>query len=105
MMISSYLVVFLLGFFTHMCLARNKGDRRDKPLHIACRKGNVKSVKLLLDSGADPNVFNYFGQTPLLLACSSDNACIVKMLLDKSAEANDSQAKQFMLTDADSNEE
>ena len=80
-----------------MCLAMNKDTRRDKPLHIACRKGNVKSVKLLLDSGADPNVFNYFGQTPLLLACASDNACIVKMLLDKNAEANDSQAKQFML--------
>lgn len=98
MMINTYLIVFLLGFFAHMCLAMNKDTRRDKPLHIACRKGNVKSVKLLLDSGADPNVFNYFGQTPLLLACSSDSACIVKMLLDKNAEANDAQVKQFALT-------
>jgi ankyrin repeat protein len=84
---------FALGVLAHMLLARvlANNDRRDTPLHIACRKGNVKNVKNLLDRGADPNVFNFFRETPLLLACASDNPLIVKMLLDRAADSNDSR--------------
>jgi ankyrin repeat protein len=83
-----YALAFGCGFVCALAVAASASDRKkDHPLHIACRKGNVKSVKMLLDSGADPNVFNYFGQTPLLLACTADNSAIVKMLLDKNADA------------------
>ena len=82
---------FVLGFLTHLLFARYvfTNERRDTPLHIACRKGNVKNVKYLIDRGADPNVFNFIRETPLSLACASDNALIVKMLLDHNADAND----------------
>lgn len=87
-MLIFYGIAFVCGFI--LCnVIMNVDRKKDHPLHIACRKGNVKSVKMLLDSGADPNVTNYFGQTPLLLACAADNSAIVKMLLDKNAVAGD----------------
>ena len=82
---------FFLGALAHFLYARyvaRKGDRRDTPLHVACRKGNVKSVKYLLSRGADPNVYNANEESPLLLGCASDDSSIVKMLLDKAARAN-----------------
>ena len=89
---SPYLVAFVLGVVAHALLSRVLGaerDRRDTPLHVACRKGNVKNVKALLDRGADPNVYNFFRETPLLLACAADSSAIVKMLLDMGADAAD----------------
>ena len=85
-----WLYFFLAGVFAHMFVARVllDNDRRDTPLHIACRKGNAKNVKYLLDNGADPNVFNFFRETPLLLACAADNSVIVKMLIDRGAECS-----------------
>lgn len=71
-------------------------DRRDTPLHIACRKeGNAKNVKYLLDNGADPNVFNFFRETPLLLACAADNPVIVKMLIDGALSARPRSLKRI----------
>jgi ankyrin repeat protein len=92
---SPLLVAFFLGVLAHALVSRIIGvqtDRRDTPLHVACRKGNVKNVKALLDRGADPNVFNFFRETPLLLACAADSAAIVKMLLDMGADAKDKGA-------------
>lgn len=88
----AWYVIFALGALAHMLFARavTGGDRRDTPLHIACRRGNAKTVRYLLDRGADPNVFNFFRETPLLLACGADSSVIVKMLLDRAADANDS---------------
>lgn len=86
------IICFIMGILAHMVVSRVGGDRRDMPLHIACRKGNVKTVKSLLDCGADPNVLNCWKQTPLQLACSSDSPVIVKMLIDRGADGNDAVA-------------
>ena len=75
---------FLAGALAHHLWSRcvGRAGRRETPLHVACRKGNAKTVKYLLDRGASPNVLNLFRESPLLLACTADNAAIVKMLLD-----------------------
>lgn len=38
------------------------------PIHFAVRRGNPECVKILLDSGVDPNAANESGETPLHLA-------------------------------------
>jgi ankyrin repeat protein len=102
-----WMYAFVAGFVVHMFFARVffNNDRRDTPLHIACRKGNLKTVKYLLDRGADPNVFNFFRETPLLLACASDNSMIVKMLLDKNADSNDASRPPALMSSCQSEED
>ncbi|KAL2850311.1 ankyrin repeat-containing domain protein [Aspergillus pseudoustus] len=39
------------------------------PLHLAARVGDVSTIKLLLDSGAYPDVCDEVGNTPLVAAC------------------------------------
>ena len=51
-------------------LGTNRGQRRpyiEFPLHTACRVGNNKIIKLLLDFGANPKCLNYFMQRPIEL--------------------------------------
>ena len=42
-----------------------------KILHVACDKGDINLVKMLLEVGADPNVTDEFGFTPLMRAVVS----------------------------------
>lgn len=43
----------------------NKGDARNKPLAMACRKGNVECIKILITYGADVNATDDSGVTSL----------------------------------------
>src|SRR5205807_3794536 len=54
-------------------------------LLMAVTTGNMETVKLLLDAGADVNVKDVRHMTPLMLAVATDhpNETIVKMLLAK----------------------
>jgi ankyrin repeat protein len=47
-----------------------------------------KIVKLLLESGADPNIANYRGETPLMTENSLYKAKFTKLLLDNGADVN-----------------
>ena len=41
-------------------------DSGQTPLTLACLNGHQKAIELLLESGAEPNKPNNFGNTPLI---------------------------------------
>lgn len=55
----------------------------------AVRSKDFEIIKVLLDYGADVNVYDTFmGISPLLLACRYNNKKMVEMLLKKGADVN-----------------
>ncbi|KAK4449085.1 hypothetical protein QBC34DRAFT_97915 [Podospora aff. communis PSN243] len=59
------------------------------PLHVACRSGEERITRLLLDHGADPNVMDVDHNTPLHFAISSRlGGSTTRMLLEAGANAN-----------------
>ena len=56
-------------------------DNGYQPLHIACRKGPVVIVALLIDHGANPKAQTAQGDTPLHLACMNNNIEKVELFL------------------------
>ena len=51
------------------------------PLHCACKCGSKYIVKLLLDAGANTDVFGLYGKTPLIIACESGHLDIAHLLV------------------------
>jgi len=62
--------------------------RRWTPLHFACQKGHVDTVRLLLEQCADVNRATESGATPLYIACSKGHVDVARLLLDNGADAN-----------------
>ncbi|KAJ8681224.1 hypothetical protein QAD02_017011 [Eretmocerus hayati] len=56
-------------------------------LHLAVQKIDLKLTRMLLDAGAELNVFNKWGHTPLHVAVSKDLQ-IVKLLITRGADVN-----------------
>ena len=70
----------------------NAGDRRGAtPLMYAAAFGSIEELKLLLDTGADPNVKNSFGATAL--NCAAGDPMKSRMLIERGADVN-VQSKQ-----------
>ncbi len=66
-------------------------------LMLAARKvGNSRTVKLLLERGAEVNATNIFGATALMAAAAAGDMDSVRLLLDRGADVN---AKPNMNTD------
>ncbi|MFM7557770.1 MAG: ankyrin repeat domain-containing protein, partial [Alphaproteobacteria bacterium] len=63
---------------------KNKGGAT--ALHIASREGNLDIVKILIDSGANPNIADNEGYTPLMRASLSASAEVVEYLLKNGAK-------------------
>eukprot|EP01112_Ceratiomyxa_fruticulosa_P013024 TRINITY_DN3639_c0_g1_i1.p1 TRINITY_DN3639_c0_g1~~TRINITY_DN3639_c0_g1_i1.p1 ORF type:complete len:1340 (-),score=321.57 TRINITY_DN3639_c0_g1_i1:88-4107(-) len=61
-------------------------DERDidgaTPLLLACLKGNISCVSLLIENGADPNISDVQSRTPLHIAASYGNAECLAILLN-----------------------
>ncbi|KAK8115574.1 hypothetical protein PG984_012076 [Apiospora sp. TS-2023a] len=71
--------------------AKFSDESRQTPLHLASTSGQLKTVKLLLEKGADLNAQAYClsdGGTPLHMASSSGQLEVVKLLLEKGANVN-----------------
>ena len=60
-----------------------KNEFYDTPLHLAAKKGHLKTVRLLLEHGADINAKNNIGTTPLRLVSIHGHLEIVKLMLDR----------------------
>jgi ankyrin repeat protein len=58
-------------------------DDRSTALHLACRRGHVEVVRVLLDSGADAESLDMCKLTPLHEASRGGHAELVRVLLDR----------------------
>ncbi len=56
------------------------------PLAFAATKGRVDIVSFLIESGADVNGKNSFGQTALMFACMYGHKDVVEFLVEKGAD-------------------
>lgn len=65
------------------------GPRRPwSPLHVACRQGNLETVKLLIRLGANVNTVNAGGHSPLHEAAYRGYDKILLELLKEGAKPN-----------------
>lgn len=104
---------FKIGYFIHVCgsgnfkeLERVSKDKRGtevikelinkdikglstSALFIPAAKGDVKTVKFLLDFGIDPNKKSLSGQTALYLASQKEKVNVVEVLLEYRANPNE----------------
>jgi len=62
------------------CPINSQDGTGNTALHLATTKGKTNVVHLLLENGADPNIYNNEGETPLLLAFRS-SSLIASILL------------------------
>lgn len=67
---------------------RAETARRNQNLQGAVLHGNVETVALLLDQGAEIECRDEHERTPLHLAAMSDYPAVVKLLLDRGADVN-----------------
>ena len=66
----------------------NKADEDGQtPLLIACQKGHVDAVRLVLEKGAEVDqAEKKYGATPLFVACGHGHVDAARLLLDKGAD-------------------
>ena len=65
------------------------------PLILAAGNGHKDVAKLLLDSGAEPNMAAQNGKTPLYYAAFEGHKDVVKLLLDRGAKRNTADKDRF----------
>lgn len=67
-------------------LAAARNEMRVQPIHAAVAGRQADSVRLLLDSGADPNSRQQVGYTPLMGAAGAGREDLVELLLARGAD-------------------
>ena len=66
----------------------NKTNNRESPLHAACHGGHLEVTRLLLERGADVDVWGYRLRAVLHLGSSCGEAEAVYLLLQHKADVN-----------------
>jgi ankyrin repeat protein len=69
-------------------LTPSSADEKGDLLLAATRKGDVASVKRLLDEGANVNARTRYNSTPLFFACDRGNLEIATLLISRGADLN-----------------
>ncbi|EAX89157.1 ankyrin repeat protein, putative, partial [Trichomonas vaginalis G3] len=68
-------------------------ENRKNVLHVACEKGNLQLVKLLIECGCNKETIDEYGNTPLIYASWNNQLEVVKYLIsagaNKEAKNND----------------
>eukprot|EP01094_Clydonella_sp_ATCC50884_P021792 TRINITY_DN4883_c0_g1_i2.p1 TRINITY_DN4883_c0_g1~~TRINITY_DN4883_c0_g1_i2.p1 ORF type:complete len:376 (-),score=121.78 TRINITY_DN4883_c0_g1_i2:2366-3427(-) len=59
--------------------------QQNTPLHEACLRSSIPSVRFLLSKGADINAANHLGETPLHNAVRSGDSSLVSVLMEAGA--------------------
>src|SRR5437763_4675465 len=87
-------------FFRHPALARALIERgadvnaaaenaqRIQPVHAAASVGDVETMRLLLDRGADPNARQHGGFTPIHAAGGNGDVAMAELLVARGADRN-----------------
>ncbi|KAL4983737.1 hypothetical protein BDW68DRAFT_181317 [Aspergillus falconensis] len=65
-----------------------KGYKNRTPLSWAAQEGRASIVKLLLQTGSNPNEVDLGGETPFLRASRNGNEAVARLLIDEGAEVN-----------------
>ncbi len=66
-------------------------------LHGAVYHGNLESVKILMEAGADPNKQDNFGNTPLSLAKKTNNTSILALLSSNNFDISNKEKKKHTI--------
>jgi uncharacterized protein len=64
------------------------GMTGDRPIHVACIRGNVEDLTALISGGADVSAPGDLGQTPLHIAASRGLLDVAEVLLRHSADVH-----------------
>lgn len=62
---------------------------RIRPLRLACLRGSVEAVQLLLDRGADCSAHGPFDESPFLVACRYGHVAVVSLLLARGVDPSE----------------
>ena len=73
----------------YICIIYNIMENKGEELVEASRRGDVKTVRMLLSNGADVNYKDDDGRSPLYVASLRGHAEVVEMLISKGASVND----------------
>lgn len=65
-----------------------RNSSRHTPLHLAAKKGNTETVKVLVSSGAEINALDEEGLTPLHLAAAGGHSEVVRLLIEAGADGS-----------------
>ena len=75
------------------------GNFGDRPLHVACIRGNMEQIAALVEAGADVNAVGELGNRPLHEAVSQGRLTVVQFLLDHGASVHETNDQQMTALD------